>query len=49
MLLSWIPLIGDILVILAGAARMPFWTFAAWLTAGKCARYIFVALAIQRL
>ena len=49
MLLSWVPLIGDVLVILAGAARMSFWTFAAWVIAGKCARYTLVALAIQRL
>lgn len=49
MLLSWVPLVGDVLVVLAGAAKMPFWTFVAWTTAGKCARYVAVALAIQRL
>ena len=47
MLLSWVPLIGDVLVVLAGAARMRFWTFAVWTTAGKCARYAAVAVAIQ--
>jgi membrane protein YqaA with SNARE-associated domain len=49
MLLSWVPLIGDVLVAVAGAARMPFWRFAAWTTVGKCARYIAVALAVQQL
>jgi membrane protein YqaA with SNARE-associated domain len=49
MLLSWVPLIGDVLVALAGAARMPFWSFAAWTAAGKCARYVAVALAVDQL
>ena len=49
MLLSWIPLIGDVLVALAGAAGMPFWRFAAWTAIGKCARYVAVALAFDRL
>ena len=48
MLLSWLPLIGDVLVLLAGAARMPVWTFVAWTTAGKAARYVAVALAVSR-
>ena len=47
MLLSWVPLIGDVLVAMAGAAAMPFWRFAAWTAAGKLARYIAVALAVQ--
>jgi membrane protein YqaA with SNARE-associated domain len=49
MLLSWVPLVGDVLVGVAGAAMMPFWRFAAWTAAGKCARYIAVALAVQQL
>jgi membrane protein YqaA with SNARE-associated domain len=49
LLLSWVPLIGDVLVFLAGAARMPVWTFVAWTTIGKAARYIAVALAVERL
>jgi membrane protein YqaA with SNARE-associated domain len=49
MLLSWVPLIGDVLVALAGAAMMPFWSFAAWTAVGKCARYVAVALAIPQL
>jgi membrane protein YqaA with SNARE-associated domain len=48
MLLSWVPLIGDVLVVLAGAARMPLWRFIGWTTLGKAARYVAVALAIER-
>ena len=48
MLLSWLPLIGDVLVLLAGAARMPVWRFVGWTTLGKGARYAVVALAVER-
>ena len=48
MLLSWVPMIGDVLVLLAGAARMPVWRFVAWTTLGKGARYVAVALAVER-
>jgi|SRR5687768_17711588 len=47
MLLSWVPIIGDVLVGVAGAARMPFWRFAAWTTIGKGARYVAVAMAAR--
>jgi membrane protein YqaA with SNARE-associated domain len=49
MLLSWVPLLGDVLVLLAGAARMPFLKFAVWMSLGKFARYVAVALAVERL
>jgi membrane protein YqaA with SNARE-associated domain len=49
MLLSWVPWIGDVLVVLAGAARMPFPAFVIWAAAGKLARYAAVALAVHRL
>jgi membrane protein YqaA with SNARE-associated domain len=49
MLLSWVPLVGDVLVALAGAARMPFGMFAVWTALGKCARYVAVALAVDQL
>jgi len=45
---SKVPLIGDVLVLLAGAARMPVWRFMGWTTLGKGARYVAVALAIDR-
>jgi membrane protein YqaA with SNARE-associated domain len=40
MLLSWVPLMGDVLVLLAGAARMPVWRFIGWTTLGKGSRYV---------
>jgi membrane protein YqaA with SNARE-associated domain len=49
LLLSWVPLVGDVLVALAGAAKMPFWRFTAWMAAGKCARYVAIALAVRQL
>ncbi len=39
LLLSWVPLAGDALVALAGAARMPFGPFSLWTVLGKAARY----------
>lgn len=49
MLLSWVPVIGDVLVGLAGASRMPFWRFGIWTAIGKCARYVAIAIAVDRL
>lgn len=48
LLLSWVPLIGDVLVLLAGATRMPVRSFVGWTTLGKGARYAVVALAVER-
>lgn len=48
LLLSWVPLIGDLLVALAGAARMPVVPFVAWTTIGKAVRYVVVALLVSR-
>ena len=45
MLLSWVPLIGDVLVAAAGAAGMPFAAFSFWTIAGKVGRYAAVAWA----
>ncbi len=45
LLLSWVPILGDALVALAGAAEMPFWVFCFWTTVGKGARYLVIALA----
>jgi membrane protein YqaA with SNARE-associated domain len=47
MLASWVPLIGDVLVLLAGGAQMPVRQFIGWTTVGKCARYVAVALAVE--
>ncbi len=47
LLLSWVPLIGDGIVILAGAARVPVGTFSFWTVLGKAARYLVVAWIAQ--
>jgi membrane protein YqaA with SNARE-associated domain len=39
LLLSWVPLVGDAIVALAGAARVPVATFSMWTVIGKAARY----------
>ena len=43
LLLSWVPVIGDGLVAVAGAARMPFGRFSIAVVIGKAARYVAVA------
>ena len=43
LLLSWVPILGDAIVVVAGAVRMPFGAFSAWTLAGKFARYAVVA------
>jgi membrane protein YqaA with SNARE-associated domain len=45
LLLSWVPILGDALVALAGAVRMPFGAFSLWAAAGKALRYAAVAWA----
>lgn len=43
LLLSWVPIVGDAIVALAGASRVPLVPFSAWTVAGKAARYAAVA------
>ena len=43
LLLSWVPLVGDVVVALAGAANVPFGWFSLWVILGKGARYLTVA------
>jgi membrane protein YqaA with SNARE-associated domain len=47
LLLSWVPLIGDVLVALAGFAHMPFVRFSIWTLIGKAARYVAVAWLLK--
>jgi membrane protein YqaA with SNARE-associated domain len=39
LLLSWVPIVGDAIVALAGASRVPMATFSLWTCIGKAARY----------
>jgi len=43
LLLSWAPLIGDPLTLVAGLMREPFWSFLAIVALAKTARYMLVA------
>ena len=43
LLMSWVPVVGDALVALAGAARVPFVAFTFWAVLGKALRYLAVA------
>lgn len=49
LLLSWVPLVGDGIVVLAGAARVPVATFSLWTVLGKATRYLVVGwIALSR-
>lgn len=39
LLLSWVPILGDILVGLGGALQLPFRASMLWMTIGKAVRY----------
>ena len=43
LLLSWVPVLGDAIVALAGATRVRVAAFTVWTVIGKAARYLFVA------
>ncbi len=44
--LSFLPLVGDALVLAAGWLRLPFWPCLAWIVAGKAARYLVLVLGL---
>ncbi len=44
--LSFLPLVGDALVLAAGWLKMPFWQSMAWIAAGKAARYLLLVLGL---
>jgi membrane protein YqaA with SNARE-associated domain len=39
LLLSWVPIVGDAIVAVAGAAHIGFGAFSLWTIVGKAARY----------
>ena len=45
LLLSWMPIIGDPITVVAGVMRERFWIFAALVGAAKTLRYVFLAWA----
>ena len=46
LLMSWLPVVGDPLTVLAGVLRVGFLPFVLLVAAGKTARYAFVAGAV---
>lgn len=44
LLLSWLPVVGDLLCLLAGWLRMPWWSVTFFMLIGKSLRYIAVML-----
>ena len=40
--LAWVPIMGDALVLAAGALRVNAWGSAAWQLLGRTARYVFI-------
>lgn len=40
LLLSWVPVIGDPLTVIAGVLREPFWSFLLIVTLAKAVRYL---------
>jgi membrane protein YqaA with SNARE-associated domain len=43
LVLSWVPIIGDVIVAVAGGAGIRFVPFSFWTVVGKFARYVAVA------
>jgi membrane protein YqaA with SNARE-associated domain len=43
LLLSWVPIIGDPLTMIAGVMREPFWSFLLIVLLAKAARYLVLA------
>ncbi|WP_192360591.1 YqaA family protein [Mesorhizobium mediterraneum] len=46
LLLSWMPVIGDPLTVVAGVLREPLWSFVAIVALAKVSRYLVVAGAV---
>ncbi|TIT00971.1 MAG: DedA family protein [Mesorhizobium sp.] len=49
LLLSWMPIIGDPLTVVAGVLREPLWSFVAIVAVAKVSRYLVVAGAVLSL
>ncbi len=46
MALSWVPFIGDFIVLFGGAFKLPVIPSMIWMTAGKFLRYLVFALSV---
>lgn len=45
LLMSWAPIVGDPLTVIAGVLREPFWTFLLLVAIAKTGRYVALTLA----
>lgn len=43
LVLSWVPVVGDLVTVAAGWLRFPFWISLFWITLGKALRYLAIA------
>lgn len=49
LLLSWLPIGGDALTVVAGVLRVPFWRFVLLVAIGKVGRYVVLVLVTLEL
>ena len=49
LLLSWLPIVGDPLTVVAGLLREPFWSFLILVAIAKTVRYALLALGALRM
>ncbi|MGB1703144.1 MAG: YqaA family protein, partial [Cycloclasticus sp.] len=47
LILSWLPVIGDVLCLVAGWLRINFLTSLCFITLGKFARYFIISLLLD--
>ena len=47
LLLAWMPVIGDPLTLIAGAARVRWWTFVLFVFSGRIARYLLILFVFK--
>ncbi|TLX53150.1 DedA family protein [Stutzerimonas nosocomialis] len=47
LLLSWVPIVGDPLTVIAGVMREPFWRFVLLVTLAKGGRYVVLAAVVR--
>jgi len=46
LLLSWVPIIGDPLTVIAGVMREPWWSFVLLVTVAKTGRYLVLVFSV---
>ena len=49
LLLSWVPVIGDPITLIAGVMREPFWRFMLLVSLAKIGRYLVLAMILKGL